>query len=192
MAFLTACRKAHAWQRHLRTLPSIHSLQYDNSSPSSAWLQIQRFYSATTSPLAEAADVQPAASARESKRRKALNQAQKVEDEALESAKRIFGMAFNAEKDSIDGEVEPIDAADSSSSSGTEPQTVVSAEILVHHQETLAKLDKKRGKLPLYFREVSLIYYYCCRTLYVFYRCQLHVLTTYFYSVLSTDNRNLV
>ena len=141
MAFLTACRKAHVWQRHLRTLPCIHSLQYDNSSPSSAWLQIQRFYSATTSPLAEAADVQPAASARESKRRKALNQAQKVEDEALESAKRIFGMAFNAEKDSIDGDEvgEPSDASDSSSSSGTEPQTVVSAEILVHHQETLAK-----------------------------------------------------
>jgi hypothetical protein len=169
MTFLTACRKAHAWQRHLRTLSSIHSLQCDKSSPSSAWLQIQRFYSATTSPLTAAADVQPAASARESKRRKALNQAQKVEDEALESAKRIFGMAFNAEKDSIDGdEFEPSDAADSSSSSGTEPQTVVSAEILVHHQETLAKLDKKRGKNPLYFREVSLIYYCCCRTLYFF------------------------
>jgi hypothetical protein len=158
MACLTACRKARAWKRQLRGISFIDSLCYDSTLPAVSWLQVQRFQSTNTSPLAVAAvvaaDVQPAASAPTTKRSRPKHD-KLDENELLEAAKRIFDISLGTEKDLTGGEVERDGVGYSSDSS----QPVISSEVMEEHHELLAAMDKRRERNPLMAGEVS--FFFC-------------------------------
>ena len=155
MSFLTVCRKARAWQQHMKALSSINSLQYDLSLQASAWLQVQRFHGTSTSPLAAAAgaaDVQQAGSVSHTPletRRKYPKRRRLVEADVLDMAKRVFEMPLD--KDFLDEATEIPD----SSSPSAQPQPQISSELLEEHNDRLAAVDKKREKYPVRPGEVS-------------------------------------
>jgi hypothetical protein len=160
MAFLTACRKARAWQQQLRTLASLHSLQNDPTSPAISWVYAQRFHSTTTTPsMAAAAAVatevpvvqppKPAGKYRRFPKRQKLDH-----DDILGTATRVFNMSLGTEKGFIDdGSGEEEEARDVTTDA--EPRPVISPELLEEHEERLKAMDKKRAKYPLMAGRVS-------------------------------------
>jgi hypothetical protein len=167
MAFLTACRKARAWQRQLQALASINSLQFYSTSSAIAWAHPERFYSTASSPLGVAADVQPASDIPPGRKRVSYKRHKLDENELLDAAKRIFDMTVGTEKDFIDGDAVEAEA-DANIDSEQPDQPPISSELLEEHRDILTAIDKKRERTPLFVGEVRLNYnicsfIHCCR-----------------------------
>jgi len=160
MAWMTACRKARAWQRQFRVLSSLDFLCYDSTLPAISCLQIQRFHSSNTSSLpvaavAAVAAAQGGSAASASPTKRGRKKRGKFDEIGfLEAETRIFDMSLGTEEDLIDGEIEIEGTRDSSDSS----QPIISSELKTEYNERLAGLDKRRKRIPLMEGEVRFFF----------------------------------